>query len=34
MDDDGSRSLGLAEFEKACREFKIGISEENIPELF
>lgn len=34
MDDDGSRSLGLAEFEKACREFKIGISDENIPELF
>ena len=34
MDDDGSRSLSEAEFAKACQNFKIGISEENIPVLF
>ena len=34
MDDDGSRSLSEAEFTKACQNFKIGISEENIPFLF
>lgn len=34
MDDDGSRSLSEAEFVKACRDFKIGISEDNIPILF
>lgn len=34
MDDDGSHSLSEAEFAKACQNFKIGISEENIPVLF
>lgn len=34
MDDDGSRSLNEQEFAKACKDFKIGISEENIPILF
>ncbi len=34
MDDDGSRSLSEAEFAKACSNFKIGISDENIPVLF
>lgn len=34
MDDDGSRSLNEQEFGKACKDFKIGISEENIPILF
>ena len=34
MDDDGSRSLSLAEFMKACQNFKIGISDDNIPILF
>lgn len=34
IDDDGSRTLNQQEFAKACRDFKIGISEENIPILF
>ena len=34
MDDDGSQSLSLPEFTKACRDFKIGISDENVPILF
>lgn len=34
MDDDGSKSLSEAEFVKACRDFKMGISEDNIPILF
>jgi len=34
MDDDGSGSLSLREFYKACRDFKVGISEENVPTLF
>jgi hypothetical protein len=34
MDDDGSQSLSLPEFVKTCRDFRIGISEENVPILF
>ena len=34
MDDDGSKTLSEQEFAKACRDFKTGISEENIPTLF
>lgn len=34
MDDDGSNTLSEQEFTKACRDFKTGISEENIPTLF
>jgi len=34
MDDDGSHTLSEQEFAKACRDFKTGISEENIPTLF
>lgn len=34
MDDDGSQTLSLPEFSKACRDFRIGISEENVPILF
>lgn len=34
MDDDGSHSLSEYEFGKACKDFKVGISEENIPTLF
>lgn len=34
MDDDGSRTLNEQEFAKACKDFKIGISDENIPILF
>ena len=34
MDDDGSKTLSEAEFAKACQNFKIGISEENVPVLF
>ena len=34
MDDDGSHSLSEHEFMKAVKDFKIGISEENIPVLF
>ena len=34
MDDDGSQSVSLPEFSKACRDFKVGISDENVPNLF
>jgi len=34
MDDDDSHCLSLYEFTKACRDFKIGISEEYIPTIF
>jgi len=34
MDDDESGSLSLREFTKACKDFRIGISDENIPALF
>lgn len=34
MDDDGSMSLSMPEFGKACKDFKIGISDENAPILF
>jgi len=34
MDDDGSNCLNLHEFQKACRNFKIGISDEYLPTLF
>ena len=34
MDDDGSHTLSLPEFSKACRDFRIGVSDENVPILF
>jgi len=34
MDDDQSGSLSQREFFKACKDFKLGISEENVPALF
>lgn len=34
MDDNNSRTLSLVEFSKACRDFKIGISDEYIPTIF
>jgi len=34
MDDDESGTLSQREFSKACKDFKIGISEENVPALF
>jgi Ca2+-binding EF-hand superfamily protein len=34
MDDDGSKSISLPEFAKACKEFRVGISEENVPLVF
>lgn len=34
MDDDGSKSISLPEFAKACKEFKAGVSEDNVPTLF
>lgn len=34
MDDDGSKSISLPEFAKACRDFKVGISDDNVPLLF
>ena len=34
MDDDNSGSLSEREFWKACKDFKVGISEENVPTLF
>jgi len=34
MDDDNSGSLTMREFNKACKDFKCGISEENVPALF
>ena len=34
MDDDGSKTISLPEFTKACRDFKIGVSDDNVPILF
>jgi Ca2+-binding EF-hand superfamily protein len=34
MDDDNSRTLSIGEFTKACRDFRVGISEEYIPTIF
>ncbi|OMJ86586.1 hypothetical protein SteCoe_11872 [Stentor coeruleus] len=34
MDDDGSRTLSPSEFFKACRDFRIEISEEEVREIF
>jgi calcyphosin len=34
IDDDGSHTLSLPEFTKACKDFKIGIGEDYIPTLF
>lgn len=34
MDDDGSKTISLPEFAKACRDFRVGVSEENIPIIF
>lgn len=34
MDDDGSKSISQYEFAKACRDFKVGINEENVPLIF
>lgn len=34
MDDDGSKSISLFEFSKACKDFKVGINEENVPLIF
>ena len=34
MDDDESGALSQREFAKACKDFKIGISDENVPILF
>lgn len=34
MDDDGSHSLSRSEFEKACRDFKLEITSEDIGTLF
>lgn len=34
MDDDGSRTISEQEFAKACKDFRMGISEENVPILF
>jgi len=34
MDDDGSKSISMYEFAKACKDFKVGINEENVPLIF
>lgn len=34
MDDDNSRTLSLVEFSKACRDFRVGISDEYLPTIF
>ena len=34
MDDDNTNCLNLHEFQKACRNLKIGISDEYLPTLF
>ena len=34
MDDDNNGCLTQREFFKACKDFKVGISEENVPTLF
>ena len=34
MDDDRSGTLSEYEFGKSCRDFKTGISDDNVPILF
>ena len=34
MDDDDSKKLSIPDFGKACKDFKIGVSDENVPILF
>lgn len=34
MDDDNSKTLNRAEFEKACRDFKTEMSSEDVATLF
>jgi hypothetical protein len=34
MDDDGSKTLSKAEFEKACRDFKLEMTGEDIGTMF
>ena len=34
MDDDNSKSISLPEFTKACRDFKVGVSDDNASILF
>ena len=34
MDDDGSATLSLPEFIKVCKDYRVTISEENVPTLF
>lgn len=34
MDDDQSGNLSQREFTKACKDFKVGVSDENVPILF
>lgn len=34
MDDDNSKSISLPEFTKACRDFRVGINEDNVPIVF
>lgn len=34
MDSDGSQTLSVPEFAKICKDFKSGISDENVPILF
>lgn len=34
MDDDGSKTLSRPEFEKACRDFKLEITSDDISTLF
>lgn len=34
MDDDGSKNISLYEFSKACKDFKVGVNEENVPLIF
>ncbi|VDM31253.1 unnamed protein product [Hydatigera taeniaeformis] len=34
VDDDGNKSLSLQEFEKGCHDFKVGLTKEEIDELF
>lgn len=34
MDDDGSKSLSRAEFEKACRDFKLEMTTDDVSLMF
>jgi len=34
MDDDNSKSLSRSEFEKACRDFKLELTSEDIGTMF